>query len=264
MPKSIIVRAGGDSAPAATPSKMLAMEWSDEGVVLSVRAHGETAAVLEVFTRAHGRHLGLVHGGRSRKLRPVLQIGNHVDATWKARLADNLGHFNVELRKGFAAPLMDDAAALAAMTSMAALARLLPERDPHPNLFEVTLFVLGFLGDAPVWPALVVRWELALLDELGFGLDLGTCAATGTRDGLIYVSPKSGRAVSAEAGEPYKDRLLALPGFLRGEAAGPAGRHDILAGFALTGHFLETRVLGPHGLSMPEARGRLLAYLGRP
>jgi DNA repair protein RecO (recombination protein O) len=237
------------------------MEWSDEGVVLAVRAHGETAAVAEIFTRAHGRHLGLVHGGRSRRLRPVLQIGNHVDATWKARLADSLGHYNVELRQGFAAPLMEDAPALAAMTSMASLARLLPERDPHPNLFEITLFVLGFLGDAEVWPALVVRWELALLDELGFGMDLATCAATGTTSDLIYVSPKSGRAVSAEAGEPYKDRLLALPGFLRAGSAGAASRDDIVAGFALTGHFLEARALIPHALSLPEARGRLLSYL---
>jgi DNA repair protein RecO (recombination protein O) len=240
------------------------MEWSDEGVVLSVRAHGETAAVVDLFTRAHGRHLGLVHGGRSRKLRPVLQIGNHVDATWKARLADNLGHFSIELRKAFAAPLMDDAAALAALTSMASLVRLLPERDPHPNLFEITLFVLGFLGEPDVWPALVVRWELALLDELGFGLDLKRCAATGAAADLIYVSPKSGRAVSAAAGEPYKDRLLALPGFLRAGAAGGAAREDVLAGFALTGHFLETRALIPHGLAMPDARGRLLAYLRRP
>jgi DNA repair protein RecO (recombination protein O) len=240
------------------------MEWSDEGVVLSVRGHGETAAVVELLTRAHGRHLGLVHGGRSRKLRPVLQIGNHVDCTWKARLADNLGHFGVELRQGFAAPVMEDAAALAALTSMVSLARLLPERDPHPNLFEITLFVLGFLGDDAVWPALMVRWELALLDELGFGLDLSTCAATGTTDGLVYVSPRSGRAVSAAAGEPYKDRMLALPTFLRGGAAGEVGREDILAGLALTGHFLEARALTPHGLEMPEARGRLRSYLRRP
>jgi len=240
------------------------MQWSDEGVVLSVRAHGETAAVLELFTRRHGRHLGLVHGGRSRRLRPILQIGNHVDATWKARLADNLGHFSLELRKGFAALLMEDGAALAAMMSMAALARLLPERDPHPNLFEITQFVLGFLDDREVWPALVVRWELALLDELGFGLDLASCAATGKGTDLIYVSPKSGRAVSSEAGEPYKDRLLALPGFLRAGAAGAVGRDDVLAGFALTGHFLEVRVLAQRNLAMPEARSRLLSYLRRP
>src|SRR4029079_10202978 len=208
-------RPQGSDTGAATPLRCPAMEWSDEGVVLGVRPHGETAAIVDLFTRAHGRHSGLGHGGRSRRLRPVLQIGNHVDATWKARLADNLGHYNVELRRGFAAPLMEDAAALTAVTSMAALARLLPERDPDPHPLEITLFVLGYLGDAAVWPALVVRWELALLDELGFGLDLASCAATGTMAGLIYVWPNPGRAVSAEAGEAYKDRLLALPRFLR-------------------------------------------------
>jgi DNA repair protein RecO (recombination protein O) len=239
------------------------MQWSDEGVILSVRPHGESGAVLEMFTREHGRHLGLVHGGRSRKLRPVLQTGNHVEAEWKARLADNLGHFTLELRKGFAAQVMDDAAALAAMTSIVALARLLPERDPHPNLFEVTLFVLGFLDDGDVWPALLVRWELVLLDELGFGLDLASCAATGKTENLVYVSPRSGRAVSAEAGEPYRERLLALPAFLRGKAEGPVTAEDVQAGFALTGHFLETRVLGPRELTMPDARGHLLSYLRR-
>jgi DNA repair protein RecO (recombination protein O) len=239
------------------------MEWSDEGVILGVRPHGETGAVLELFTRRHGRHLGLVHGGRSRKLRPVLQTGNHVDATWKARLADNLGHFAVELRKGFAAHAMDDAAALAALTSMSALARLLPERDPHPNLYEVTLFVLGFLDEREVWPALVVRWELALLEELGFGLDLASCAATGRSDDLIYVSPRSGRAVSAEAGEPYKDRLLALPHFLARRSGDPVTPEHLRSGFALTGHFPHARVLRPRAIDMPEARARLLSYLGR-
>jgi DNA repair protein RecO (recombination protein O) len=240
------------------------MEWSDEGVVLSVRPHGESAAVLELFTRRHGRHLGLVHGGRSRKLRPILQTGNHVDAGWKARLADNLGYFTVELRKGFAALLMEDAAALTALTSMAELTRLLPERDPHPNLFEVTQFVLGFLDDRPVWPALVVRWELALLEELGFGLDLGSCASTGQSTDLVYVSPKSGRAVSSKAGEPYKDRLLGLPTFLRNGVSAPVSAEDVAAGFALTGHFLTARVLAPRDMKMPDARGRLLTYLRRP
>jgi DNA repair protein RecO (recombination protein O) len=241
------------------------MQWSDEGVVLSVRPHGETGAVLELFTRHHGRHLGLVHGGRSRKLRPLLQTGNHLDATWKARLSDHLGHFTIELRRGFAGEVMEDAAALAALTSMAALARLLPERDPHPSLYEVTLFVLGFLDDRAVWPALVVRWELALLEELGFGLDLSTCSATGRTDELVYVSPKSGRAVSAEAGAPYRERLLALPAFLSksGTGAAPVSAADLRAGYALTGHFLEARVLAPRDVAMPDARRRLLSYLGR-
>ena len=239
------------------------MEWSDEGVILSVRPHGETGAVLELFTRAHGRHLGLVHGGRSRRLRPILQTGNHIDATWKARLTDHLGHFAIELRRGFAAGVMDDAAGLAALTSLAALSRLLPERDPHPNLYEVTLFVLGFLDERSVWPALLVRWELALLEELGFGLDLASCAATGQTSELVYVSPKSGRAVSAAAGEPYKGRLLSLPAFLRRGASGDVTLDDVRAGFALTGHFLEVRVFRPRNLAMPQARMRLLSYVGQ-
>ena len=233
------------------------MQWSDEGIVLSVKPHGETAAVVELWTRTHGRHLGLVHGGRSRKLRPILQTGNHVDATWKARLADHLGHVTLELRRGFAAEAMDDAAALTALSSLTALTRLLPERDPHPNLYEITLFVLGFLDDATVWPALYVRWELALLDELGFGLDLTKCAATGANDQLIYVSPKSGRAVSASAGEPYKDKLLALPGFLAKGRPAHVTPADIRAGLALTRYFLETRVYPQRDDAIPDVRLRL-------
>jgi DNA repair protein RecO (recombination protein O) len=239
------------------------MHWSDEGVILSIRPHGETAAVAELFTRSHGRHLGLVHGGRSRKQRPVLQIGNHVDAAWKGRLPEQLGHITVELRRGYAASAMADGEALSALTSMCTLIRLLPERDPHPSLYEITLFVLSFLDDASVWPALMVRWELALLDELGFGLDLSTCAATGTSENLIYVSPKSGRAVSAAAGEAYHDRLLRLPPFLAKGRQGAVTPDDVRDGFALTGHFLETRVLAPRGETLPEARGRLAAALGR-
>jgi DNA repair protein RecO (recombination protein O) len=237
------------------------MNWSDEAIVLSVRGHGETAAVIEVLTRAHGRHLGLVHGGRSRRLRPLLQTGNHVRVTWKARLAEQLGHMAVELERGFAAEAMADAAALAGLASLATLARLLPERDPHPSLYEVTLFVLGFLDDPSVWPALMVRWEMALLAELGFGLDLAQCAATGGNDGLVYVSPRTGRAVSASAGEPYKDRLLALPAFLGGKAQGAVTPDDLRAGFALTGHFLAARVLGPRGEALPEVRARMVGLV---
>ncbi len=239
------------------------MQWSDEGVILSVRAHGETAAVAEIFTRAHGRHLGLVHGGRSRRLRPILQTGNHVDAVWKARLAEHLGNVSVELRKGYAAQAMDDPLALAGLSSLCALARLLAERDPHPSLFEVTLFVLSFLDEPDVWPALMVRWEMALLDELGFGLDLASCAATGGREDLVYVSPKSGRAVSAGAGAPYKDRMLSLPAFLAKGHQGAATISDVVAGLELTGHFLETRVLIPREDTMPQARRRLAELIAR-
>ena len=239
------------------------MQWTDEGIVLSVKPLGETAAVVELFTRGHGRHLGLVLGGRSRRLRPLLQVGNHVDATWKGRLSEQLGHITVELRRGFAAESMDSDAALSALMTLTSLTRLLPERDPHPNLYEITLFVLGFLDDVTVWPALMVRWELALLEELGAGLDLSECAATGSNDQLIYVSPKSGRAVSASAGEPYRDRMLALPPFLTKARTGAVTARDVLNGFALTGHFLETRVLLPRGETLPEPRGRIIANLDR-
>jgi DNA repair protein RecO (recombination protein O) len=236
------------------------MQWTDEGIVLAVRPHGETAAVVDLWTRGHGRHLGLVHGGRSRRLRPVLQAGNHIDATWKARLADQLGHMTIEMRRAFAAEVLDDPAALAALSNITALTRFLPERDPHPNLYEITLFVLGFLNDPTVWPALLVRWELALLEEMGFGLDLSHCAATGSNDRLVYVSPKSGRAVSASAGEPYRDKLLALPPFLTKER-GPATNADLTLGFALTAHFLEKHILIPRGQTLPPARARILAHL---
>lgn len=239
------------------------MHWTDEGLILSVRSHGETAAIAELFTRSHGRHMALVHGGRSRKLRPVLQTGNHVDATWKARLSEQLGHATLELRRGFAAAALDDPLALSGLTTLCAMSRLLPERDPHPNLYEITLFVLGFLDDPSVWPALYVRWELALLAELGFGLDLESCAATGANDSLVYVSPRTGRAVSASAGEPYRDKLLALPAFLATSRNAIATGADIAAGLRLTGHFLETRVLAPRQMQMPETRSRLADLLAR-
>lgn len=233
------------------------MQWTDEGVILSVRPHAETAAVVEVLTREHGRHLGLVHGGRSRKARPVLQMGNHVEIAWKARLSEHLGAMTVEPRRSFGVETMDDPAALTALMSMCALAHTLPERDPHPNLYEVTLFVLGFLDDISVWPALYVRWELVLLHELGVGLDLTKCAATGATTDLVYVSPKTGRAVSLEAGEPYKDRLLVLPSFLRGKTGNGVQAADVIAGLDLTAHFLRANVFASHGQDLPEPRLRL-------
>ncbi len=240
------------------------MQWSDEGLILSVRPHGETAAVVDVLTARHGRYAGLVHGGRSRRLRPVLQIGNHVDVTWKARLAEQLGHMSIELRRGYAAECMSDAKALAGLSCIATMAHLLPEREPQPSLYEVTMFVVSFLDDPSVWPALYARWELALLEVLGFGLDLTQCAAEGTNDNLVYVSPRSGRAVSASAGEPYKDRLLALPAFLRdGKSSGGITGRDLQDAFRLVGHFLETRVLGPEGKPLPDIRARMIDLVTR-
>ena len=239
------------------------MDWSDEGIFLSAKPLGEANMVAELFTRAHGRHLGLVRGGRSRRMRPLLQPGNLLRATWRARLSEHLGGFNVELMAAHAARVLDDAAALAAVSSLAGLARLLPERDPHPELYAAALDVLRAFDDAGAWPALLVRWELQLLSELGFGLDLSECAATGIDADLVYVSPRSGRAVSRDAGKPYCDKLLKLPAFLIDEGA-PVGEGDIVAGFTLTGHFLERDVLHPHGLSMPQARERLIGLLLRP
>ncbi len=240
------------------------MQWSDEGLILSVRPHGETAAVVEVLTARHGRHAGMVHGGRSRRQRPVLQIGNHVDVVWRARVSEQLGHLSVELRHGYAAAAMPDAAALSGLTSIAVLSRQLPDRDPHPGLYEVTMFVLSFLDDASVWPALYARWELALLDELGFGLDLEECASTGTRENLIYVSPRTGRAVSAAAGEPYKSRLLPLPAFLRvGNRGADVKPADLADALRLTAHFIEARLLAPAGQTMPDVRVRLAELVTR-
>lgn len=239
------------------------MHWSDEGIVLSARPHGETSAIVELLTREHGRHLGLVRGGRSRRQRPVLQAGNVVRADWRARLSDHLGSYTVELVEAHAAQALDDMAALAALNTLTGLTRLLPERDPHARLCDAALVVLRHIGDGDVWPGLLVRWEMELLNELGFGLDLSACAATGSTQELVYVSPKTGRAVSRGAGAPYSEKLLALPAFLarRGEPAAEPAPDDVLAGFALTGVFLERHVFEPRGIAPPEARARLIALL---
>jgi DNA repair protein RecO (recombination protein O) len=238
------------------------MDWSDEGIFLSGKPLGEASIVAEVLTLEHGRHLGLVRGGRSRRVRPVLQPGNLVRVTWRARLSEHLGGFNVELMEPHAARALDDARALAAIGTLAALVKLLPERDPHSELYATTLHVLRSFGEPEIWPALLVHWEFQLLQELGFGLDLTACAATGTDRGLAYVSPRSGRAVSREAGEPYDGKLLPLPAFLL-DASAPLIETDIAAGFALTGFFLARDVLEPHGMKLPAARERLLDLLAR-
>ncbi|MEO0620485.1 MAG: DNA repair protein RecO [Pseudomonadota bacterium] len=221
------------------------MQWSDEGLVLSVRAHGETSAIAEVFTRDQGRALGLVRGGRSRRIRPVLQPGNHVEVVWKARLEEHLGNLTVELREGFAATALESRMDLAGLSSMCALLRLLPERDPHRSLYEVTLFVLGYFGQPDIWPALMARWELELLEELGFGLDLTKCAATGAKDDLTFVSPKSATAVSADAGAAYADRLLRLPRFLLPGSHREASTVDVLDAYNRDGFLAPVRIMSP-------------------
>jgi len=238
------------------------MDWSEEGYVLGVRRQGESNAVLELFTRGHGRHLGLVRGGRGRRLRPVLQTGNLVEATWRARLAEHLGSYTVEALEMQAARLMDDPFKLAGLMSMADLTRLLPEREPHERLYNAFRIVLSQLDDDGVWPALLVRWELGLLDELGFGLDLSKCAATGSSEDLTYVSPKSGKAVSNQAGEPYRAKLLMLPDFVKGgQGRNTPDPAEICAGFKLTAFFLQRDVLAPRGLTMPQSRTRVISTL---
>jgi DNA repair protein RecO (recombination protein O) len=236
------------------------MQWTDDGIVLGTRSHGESSVILELYTRGHGRHLGLVRGGRSRRQQPVLQPGNTVHVTWFARLDEHLGTYTVEPAISRAARLMEGRAGVAGITHLAALARLMPEREVHAGLFEALELIADALPEVAVAGPLMVRFELEVLQELGFGLDLSECAATGAADELVYVSPKSSRAVSRSAGEPWKDRLLALPGFLAGTGAAEAA--DILAGFRLTGYFLSRHVFEPRGLAMPDARETFVRLIG--
>lgn len=240
------------------------MEWSDDAIVLGVKRHGETSVIVEAMTRGHGRHLGLVRGGRSSRLRPVLQAGNGVAIVWRARLDEHLGHFAVEATALRAARYMASPLALSALAAIGALVRLLPERDPHPALYDAMEVLAEHLDDAGIAPVLLVRFELAMLTELGFGLDLSQCAATGATQELVYVSPKSGRAVSARAGQPYREKLFALPAFLRdGFADVHPTADEIIAAFGLTGHFLARNVFEPRGLALPDARARLIEAVRR-
>ncbi len=233
------------------------MEFVDDGIVLSARAHGESAAVAEIFTSHHGRWAGLVYGGQGRSKKPLLQPGNGVKAIWKGRLDDSLGFFTLELMQARAASLMHDRLSLAALTAACAIgSATLPERQPHSRVYHTLRILFDHLDDIDIWPALMARWELGLLAELGFGLTLDRCAATGARENLVYVSPKSACAVSAEAGEAYKDRMLPLPAFLRDPTA-EATLADALAGLKTTSHFIETRILHLTNQELPEARRRL-------
>ena len=235
------------------------MDWTDEGIVLGMRRHGEANAILEVMTRQHGRHLGLVRGGAGSRMRPILQPGNDVRLTWRARLDEHLGHFVVEGLKLRAAELMVTAHAAYGVTHLAALCRLLPERDPHEDVYAALAQALDHMQARALCAALVARFELQLLAELGFGLDLDQCAATGTTAELVYVSPKSGRAVSRLAGEPWSDRMLRLPQFLGPEwEGGEPVAQELSDAFALTGFFFARNVLEPRGVAMHDARASFI------
>ena len=238
------------------------MQWEAEGLVLAARNHGESSAIVEVFSREHGRFAGLVRGGNSRRLRPVLQPGNMVVATWRARLSEHLGTMTVDAGRAYAAEAMTDAKTLAGLTSLCAALQITPERQAYPRLYDTLLLVVAALDDEALWPALLARFEMALLEEIGFGLDLSCCAATGVVDELEYVSPRSGRAVSRAAAQPYLDKMFVLPQFLLDPSA-DASADDVQKAMVLTGHFLERRAYLPNGLKMPPARERLMDMLAR-
>jgi DNA repair protein RecO (recombination protein O) len=239
------------------------MHWTDEGILLGTRRHGEANAIIEVMTRQHGRHLGLVRGAAGARLRPVLQPGNSIRVDWRARLDDHLGHYTVEGLRLRAASFLSASHAVYGVTHLAALCRLLPERDTHPEVHDLLEAALEHLDDPAIVALNVVRFELRLLAELGFGLDLASCAATGVRDDLVYVSPKSGRAVSRAAGAPWHDRLLRLPAFLDRDAVPDHPSPDELRdAFTLTGFFLTRHVLEPRNLVFSETRQSLVTMLG--
>ena len=238
------------------------MQWTDDGIVLGVKRHGESSVILELMTLERGRHLGLVRGGAGRRLAGVLQPGNSLRATWRARLDDHLGNYAVEGLNLRAAGFLGAAHAVHGVTHLAALCRLLAEREPHARIHAALETILDALEDPAAVAPMVARFELALLAELGFGLDLSSCAATGETTDLVYVSPRSGRAVSRAAGEAYRDKLMRLPEFLRIDAEAAAAA-DLADAFALTGFFLERHAFAPRGLALPEARARFVAALSR-
>lgn len=239
------------------------MEWRDQGALLVVRKHGENSAIVEVLTAEHGRHAGVVRGATGRKLTPVLQPGAQLDVTWRARLDEHLGSFTVEPIKSRAAAVMGDRLALAGLNAVTGLlSYCLPEREPHPQLYARTITLLDLMGNSEVWPLAYLRWELALLDDMGFGLDLSCCAVTGSLDDLAYVSPRTGRAVSVEGAAEWADKLLPLPQSLLGHGNGDLA--DISEGLITTGFFLKNRLA--HQLSdrpLPAARQRLVDAVNR-
>ncbi|CCM74951.1 DNA repair protein RecO [Rhizobium mesoamericanum] len=230
------------------------MQWHDRAIILGVRRHGETSVIAEVMTRERGRYLGMVRSGRSRSMQPVLQPGNEVEITWRARLDEHLGEFRIEPLTLRAARLMETATGVYGVQAMGALLRLLPERDPHPHLFEALEVILDNLHNPADAGELFVRFELAVLNDLGFGLDLTECAATGARSDLAYVSPKSGRAVSRTAGAPWADKMLLLPPFLNSEENRAADIDSLNAAFRLTAFFLHRHVYEPRGVEAAAAR----------
>lgn len=239
------------------------LEWRDQGILLSMRRHGETAAIIELFTEKHGRHAGVVRGGASRKIAPILQPGAQLDVVWKARLEDHIGSFTVEPLRSRAAAALSGRLALAGLNAVTGLLVFcLPERAAHETLYRRSEQLLDLLGQDDIWPLAYLRWEMALLEAMGFGLDLSLCAATGVNEELIYVSPRSGRAVSRQGAGEWVGRMLPLPPCLRGE--GPAPDAEIAEALRTTGHFLEHHLAPAMGNKpLPEARARFVEAFSR-
>ena len=240
------------------------MEWRDEAVLLAVRKHGESAAIIEVFTPGRGRHAGVVRGGAGRRLVPVLQPGAQLDVTWRARIEDHIGAFSVEPVRSRLGVLMSDRLGLSGLDAVVTLlAYALPERMPYQDLYLRTLQLLDLIAATPAWPLAYLKWELALLEATGFGLDLTRCAVTGACEGLAYVSPRTGRVVSAQGAGDLAPRLLPLPPCLMGQ--GDAPNDEIALAMSTTGYFLERHLVPQHPAQpFPPARARLAALLARP
>ncbi len=239
------------------------MEWRDHGILLNVRRHGESSAIIDVFTESHGRHAGVVRGGASRKIAPVLQPGAQLDLAWRARLEDHIGTFQVEPVRSRAAAALGSRLALAGLNAVVALTLFcLPEREVHGALYTRTEQLLDLLGQDELWPLAYLLWEQALLEDMGYGLDLSSCAVTGVREGLAYVSPKTGRAVSSGGAGEWASRLLPLPEVMLGQ--GDASANEIAQGFDLTGYFLRQKLAAElvHK-PLPEARDRFVALANR-
>ncbi|MBN9317756.1 MAG: DNA repair protein RecO [Devosia sp.] len=235
------------------------MQWDGEGLIIGVRRHGESSVIADVMVAGRGRHLGLIRGGRSTRLAATLQPGNTVQVTWRARLEQHLGTFQIELLEARAAALIADRLRLYASQLVCEHLHLLPERDPHDRLLALALRIMDEQGTPLQLGAAVARYELVLLEELGFGLDLASCAATGVTTNLTHVSPRTGRAVCREAAEPYISRLLRLPAFLVG--SGEATPEDVVDAFRLTGHFLDMHVWMPRQVEPPAIRDTFVALV---
>lgn len=238
------------------------MEFEDDGFVIAARPHGETGAIVELLTATHGRWAAHVAGGASRRMKSFMQAGARVTVSYRARVSDQLGAARLEPVGEGPSILFDDPLALAGLAAAASVvAGALPEREPHPGAYLAFESLIGALPHAEIWPAVLIRFEAGLLQDLGFGMDLSSCAVTGSREDLVWVSPRSARAVSAGAGEPWRDRLLALPGFLL-SAQSPLTSGDIAAGLALTGRLLQDFVFSPLNRPLPPARLWLIDRLG--